>query len=51
MTHFFKLSLVITGFLLISCNSTAQQKDDYSQKIDSLIQVKNPRPFNGVILK
>src|SRR6218665_2704201 len=37
---------------LLFCNSSFGQKskDDYSSKIDSLIQVTNPRGFNGVIL-
>lgn len=47
MLNFFSIFL---SFFLISCTSLAQEKDDYSSKIDSLIQTKNPRTFNGVIL-
>lgn len=37
-------------WLFLSCNAVAQQKDDYSTRIDSLIQTTNVRPFNGVIV-
>ena len=50
MTHFHKLSLFILAILLTSCNSSAQEKNDYSAKIDSLIVTNTPRPFNGVVL-
>lgn len=50
MTYFFKLSLFIIAILFTSYNSSAQQKNDYSAKIDSLLNAKSPRPFNGVIL-
>ncbi|MBF4493266.1 beta-lactamase family protein [Flavobacterium sp. MR2016-29] len=43
-------SLLFFLFLFSNCNSFAQKKDDYSAKIDSLIQnTKNP-VFNGVVL-
>ena len=47
--NFGRLALLFLVFF-ISCNSYGQQKDDYSAKIDSLIQTINPRSFNGVIL-
>lgn len=50
MTPFFKLTFIALAFLLISCNSSAQLKDDYSAKIDSLLKAQNPYNFNGVIL-
>lgn len=38
-------------YLLLSISSICfAQKDKYKQKIDSLIQVKSPRTFNGVVL-
>jgi CubicO group peptidase (beta-lactamase class C family) len=36
-------------FLLLSCNSFAQKKDNYSVQIDSLIKISDPI-FNGVVL-
>lgn len=53
----FFLSLIIY-LSTIGCNNTYKitdktkkdQEDDYSNRIDSLIQTKNPRIFNGVIL-
>lgn len=41
-----------TIFLLIlmNCNSSKVFSNNYDQKIDSLIQAKNPRSFNGVVL-
>jgi D-alanyl-D-alanine carboxypeptidase len=36
--------------LLICLNCLGQQKDDYSAKLDSLLQTTTPRKFNGVIL-
>ena len=47
--HFSLIFFAIT-FLYTSCNSLAQQKDDYSNKIDSLLKSNNPYNFNGVIL-
>ncbi|MBP7498404.1 MAG: beta-lactamase family protein [Chryseobacterium sp.] len=49
MRHFFKLAGFVVAILLTSCNAEAQQKDDYSAKIDSLIKNTNPRIFNGVV--
>jgi CubicO group peptidase (beta-lactamase class C family) len=45
-----KLIFQTLTFLLTSIYSTAQKKDDYSARIDSLIKVKIPHEFNGVIL-
>ncbi|MBK1895824.1 serine hydrolase domain-containing protein [Chryseobacterium paridis] len=36
--------------LFFSHSNIYAQKDDYTKKIDSLIEIKNPRTFNGVIL-
>jgi CubicO group peptidase (beta-lactamase class C family) len=49
MRHFFKLVSFVILILLTSCKTDAQQKDDYSSKIDSLIKSANPRTFNGVV--
>lgn len=49
MRHFFKLAGFVVAILLTSCKAEAQQKDDYSAKIDSLIKGKTPRTFNGVV--
>lgn len=49
MRHFFKLAGFVVAILLISCKAEAQQKDDYSIQIDSLIKSTNPRIFNGVV--
>ncbi len=49
MNRLFKLTLFIT-FLYWSHKSLAQEKDDYTGRIDSLIGMTTPRPFNGVIL-
>ena len=49
MKHLFKLASCVLAILLISCNAEAQQQDDYSAKIDSLIKTTNPRSFNGVV--
>ncbi|MCU0438441.1 MAG: beta-lactamase family protein [Raineya sp.] len=50
MKQFFKfyLYILITFFTVFS--TYGQQKDDYSYRIDSLLQTTNPRPFNGVVL-
>jgi D-alanyl-D-alanine carboxypeptidase len=37
------------SILFFSWNSYGQQNDDYSAKIDSLIQTTSPRSFNGII--
>lgn len=50
MKQIFRLTYIAITLLLFSCNSIAQQKDNYSAKIDSLINLTNPRPFNGAIL-
>ncbi len=49
MTQIFKLTFLAISILFTSCNSSAQQKDNYSTKIDSLLKTKNPREFNGVV--
>ncbi|MCW3162775.1 serine hydrolase domain-containing protein [Chryseobacterium oryctis] len=44
------LFLIFTASIVLSCNSTKVVEDkQLSQKLDSLIQVKNPREFNGTI--
>jgi D-alanyl-D-alanine carboxypeptidase len=50
MRLIFKFLLFIFSIFFLSINNYGQQKDDYSVKIDSLIQSVNPRVFNGVIL-
>lgn len=50
MKYFFKFILSIVSILFFNCNLFGQQTDVYSKKNDSLIQLKNPRIFNGVIL-
>jgi D-alanyl-D-alanine carboxypeptidase len=50
MNRTIALSLFFTTLFLINNSLGQQSKDDYSPKIDSLIQTKNPRGFNGVIL-
>jgi D-alanyl-D-alanine carboxypeptidase len=50
MKQIFNFLPFIFCTLLFSFNSYGQQKDDYSAKIDSLIQTTSPRSFNGVIL-
>lgn len=58
MKYFFKISLVVVIITLIGCNFDSTDKssdkialeDNYSERIDSLIQIKEPRFFNGVIL-
>lgn len=50
MKQIFRLIYIAISLLFFSCKSIAQQTDNYSAKIDSLIKLKNPRPFNGVIL-
>lgn len=41
--------MIATIILFSGCDSSAQKKDNYSKKIDSLLQTKNPRNFNGVV--
>lgn len=50
MKQFFKCLPFIFSALFAGCNLYAQQIDDYSARIDSLIQTTSPRSFNGVIL-
>ena len=49
MKHFFSLTCIAITIVLTSCSSFGQKKDDYTTKIDSLIQATNPRSFNGVV--
>lgn len=49
MKHFFRSAFITIAITLISCHSFGQKKDGYAAKIDSLIQVTNPRNFNGVV--
>ena len=43
--------LFLITAVLLSCNSTKTvSNNNFSQKIDSLIQTENPRKFNGVVL-
>ncbi|WP_289661872.1 serine hydrolase domain-containing protein [Flavobacterium panacagri] len=44
-----KISLLLL-FILSSCHSSAQKKDDYQKSIDSLIQNTTNPVFNGVML-
>lgn len=50
MKQTYRLTYLIIALLFSGGNVYAQQKDDYSTKIDSLIKNINVRPFNGVIL-
>jgi D-alanyl-D-alanine carboxypeptidase len=52
MNHSFRpVYLIAFLFLLASCNSFSQKKeDDYTSKIDSLIKTSTVRQFNGTIL-
>lgn len=49
MKHFFRLTCIAIAIVLTSCHSFGQKKDDYQIKIDSLIQITNPRSFKGVV--
>ncbi len=58
MKYIFKISILVFVFIIFSCvenkNKTNNENknqlvDDYSAKIDSLIQTSNPRKFNGVV--
>lgn len=45
------LFLILASSVVLSCNSVKVAEDkQLSQKLDSLIQTKNPREFNGVIV-
>jgi D-alanyl-D-alanine carboxypeptidase len=50
MKHFFRLTCIAIAIAITSYNSFGQKKDGYTAKIDSLIQLTNPRSFNGVVL-
>jgi D-alanyl-D-alanine carboxypeptidase len=50
MKHFFRLTCIAIAIAITSYNSSGQKKDGYTAKIDSLIQLTNPRSFNGVVL-
>lgn len=43
-------ALLLFIFLLASCNSSAQKKDDYSAQIDSVIENSTNPVFNGAVL-
>lgn len=49
MKHFFTITSIALATVFTSCTADAQQTDNYSSKIDSLVQLKNPRSFNGVV--
>ncbi|MEG0851333.1 MAG: serine hydrolase domain-containing protein [Flavobacterium sp.] len=49
MNHFLRLTCTLFVVLFSSCHSFAQQENNYSAKIDSLIKVTSPRSFNGVV--
>ena len=49
MKYFFRLTCIAIVLVLTSSNSFGQKGDDYTTKIDSLIQAVNPRSFNGVV--
>lgn len=50
MKRFFKFLPFIFSVLFAGYKLQGQQKENYSAKIDSLIQLTNPRNFNGVVL-
>lgn len=50
MNHFSKLTLLFLAFLYVGCSTSRHQKDDYTAKIDSLLQTTTPHKFNGVII-
>lgn len=47
MKQIFRFLFLI--ILFASCISSAQQKENYSEQIDSLLKMKSPREFNGVV--
>jgi D-alanyl-D-alanine carboxypeptidase len=49
MKQIFKIAILTIIILLPGCSLSAQQKDNYAAKIDSLLKAKNPRDFNGVV--
>ncbi|HMQ46580.1 MAG TPA: serine hydrolase domain-containing protein [Saprospiraceae bacterium] len=59
MKYIVKTSILLIPFLICSCNISKSKNDntdenqtidDYSAKIDSLIQTTAPRKFNGIVL-
>jgi len=48
MNFITKISLLLV-LIFVSCNSSAQKKEDYKKSIDSILQNSSPK-FNGVIL-
>jgi D-alanyl-D-alanine carboxypeptidase len=44
-----QLGLLFLTLFFLNGNSSAQLKYDYSAKIDSLVNAKHPRSFNGII--
>lgn len=59
MKHLLNLTLIALSLFFAACTSNpekqststyAQQTDDYSARIDSLIKTTQPRSFNGVVL-
>jgi D-alanyl-D-alanine carboxypeptidase len=49
MKNKFRVTYLLFTILSIGYHSFAQQKEDYTTKIDSLIEITNPRSFNGVV--
>jgi len=49
MKNFSKIRSFAIALVFTSCTADAQQKDNYSSKIDSLVKATHPRSFNGVI--
>ncbi|KQT20543.1 hypothetical protein ASG31_17400 [Chryseobacterium sp. Leaf404] len=50
MRNIFRWAAFIAAFALSSCqSSSAQQIENFPSKIDSLVKIKNPRSFNGVV--
>ncbi|GEM_PF-155483 len=50
MNQLLKLLSVAVTLLFLSCASKAHEQQEYIHQIDSLLQVKQPRGFNGVVL-
>jgi D-alanyl-D-alanine carboxypeptidase len=49
MRKIFSITFLAITVLFINFNLSAQQKADYSTKIDSLLKKESPRSFNGVV--
>lgn len=49
MKNFFQITSFAIALVFTSCTAYAQQKDNYSAKIDSLVKDTHPRSFNGVV--